>query len=463
MLGSLSSPCRCVSRRKLIQFLYPRKLATSPRQDELSYKLRQKHTVFNDFAYIETLAGKGGDGCVSFLREKFLPKGPPNGGSGGSGGDVYIMAVEGETSLAETRRAKAKGGANGRGSSLNGKKGEDLLLKVPVGTVVRELELPMHLQTLNDAKDRGPWVHYPGDAEVNSESDRLQEAEKTLRKHARSLNHAASRRMAAEKILLDLSSPTPASKPHLLCRGGVGGFGNTFFQTAENRAPRFASRGQSGEHKYFALELKTLADVGLVGLPNAGKSTFLGAISNARPRVADWAFTTLSPYLGTITYMDERFTVADIPGIIRGASQNKGLGHGFLRHIERADILAMVIDLSNAPVEDYATLRAELKAHSAGLETRQSIIIANKADLPETEQALHDLRQAVDGVWSQIDAQIRSCQTKPLVVPLSSKDQMGVKQAVEIMKVLVRRQKARRREAEAMAAEQEELPKIIDA
>lgn len=441
MYRSVFVSSRCPWRKGTLLLSNARHITTVPRDIDLSYKLKEKHTTFNDHSFIETVAGKGGDGCVSFLREKFLPKGPPNGGSGGPGGDIYIMAIEGETSLAETRRARALSGSNGRGSSMNGKKGDDLLIKVPVGTLVRELTLPDHMSTVRESDDRGHWVHYPGYADDNLESDRLRDAEKTLQKHRRSLTSVNHRRLRTEKILLDLSTPTPANSPHLLCRGGVGGFGNTFFQTADNRAPRFASRGLLGEHKYFELELKTLADIGLVGLPNAGKSTFLGAISNARPRVADWAFTTLSPYLGTISYLDGKFTVADIPGIIEGASQNKGLGHGFLRHIERADILALVIDLSNTPVEDYRILRSELEAHTSGLQNRQSIIIANKADIPGTEDALHELRNAVDVVWSENADNTNSYQTKPLVVPLSSKDQMGVKQAVEVMKSLVKKQR----------------------
>lgn len=418
---------------------------TPAAKGDLSHKFRTKSTAFNDHTFLEIEAGRGGDGCVSFLREKFLPKGPPNGGSGGHGGDVYIMAIEGETSLAETRRVKSMTGRHGRGSSMNGKKGEDLIIKVPIGTIVREVELPAHARVSKELNSGGTWVHYPGYAEDNLESDRLREAERILLKQQRSLLPATGRRqIAADRILLDLSASTPANSPHLLCRGGLGGFGNTFFQTADNRAPRFASRGLIGEHKYFELELKTLADVGLVGMPNAGKSTFLGAISNARPRVANWAFTTLSPYLGTISYPEGKFTVADIPGIIEGASQNRGLGHGFLRHIERADILAFVVDLSNNPVEDYGILRAELSAHLPALGHRQSIVIANKADVSGTQTALKNLQAAVDEIWLKRKKSPHVIQSKPLVIPLSSRDQMGVEQAIEIIKSLVEARRATR-------------------
>lgn len=425
-----SNPCSACRRYSAID------APTTPTRD-LSHKFVEKGSTFNDHVFVKVEAGKGGDGCVSFLREKYLPKGPPNGGSGGHGGDIYIMAVEGETSLSTSPRVRSTHGQNGRGSSMNGKKGEDMIIKVPVGTVVKELNMPDRMLPQEDETVRGPWVHYPRYEEDNLESDRLREAEKILKKQQRSLMPSnARRKQEAEKIVLDLDKPTAQNNPYLLCRGGIGGFGNTFFLTAENRAPRFASRGLPGEQKYLELELKTLADVGLVGLPNAGKSTFLGAISNARPRVGNWAFTTLTPYLGTISNADGRFTVADIPGIIQGASLNKGLGHGFLRHIERAEILAFVIDLSNDPVGDYLTLRSELKAYSPGLENRQSIIIGNKADIEGTETALLELRTAVDKIWSEI-RNLSGKQTRPVVLPLSSKDHMGVKHAIEIMRTLV--------------------------
>ncbi|CCG84978.1 protein of unknown function [Taphrina deformans PYCC 5710] len=420
--------------------------STTPR--DLSYKLVGKGSTYNDHVFVKTTAGRGGDGCVSFLREKYLAKGPPNGGSGGHGGDVYIMAVEGENSLSTPQMIRSAHGQGGRGSSMNGKKGEDVVIKVPVGTVVRELDMPERMTRSDVEDERGPWVHYPRYEDDNVGSDRLREAEKILRKQQRSLLPSISRnREPVRKILLDLDTATPANNPFLLCRGGLGGFGNTFFLTADNRAPRFASRGLVGEERYFELELKTLADIGLVGLPNAGKSTFLGAISNAKPRVADWAFTTLTPYLGTISDNEGSFTVADIPGIIHGASENRGLGHDFLRHIERAGILAFVIDLSGTPVEDYLTLRAELEAYSPGLETRQAIIIGNKADLDGTMDGLRELRIKVDEVWNRRDgkpgAGLDRALSKPLVIPLSSKDQMGVKQAIGVMKSLIAAQRQR--------------------
>ncbi|ORY77772.1 P-loop containing nucleoside triphosphate hydrolase protein [Protomyces lactucae-debilis] len=430
--------------------------AASPR--DVSHKFQ---TTFNDQAFVKTEAGNGGNGCVSFLREKYLPKGPPNGGSGGPGGDVYIMAVDGETSLNVPTRVKAVQGMHGRGSSMNGRKGDDVVIKVPVGTIVRELELPAHelrMRAANAENDllsgshdsKGPWVHYPRYEEDNLGSDRLQEAEKILKRATLSLTpremrprKGKLRHLPVPKLFFDLDKPTPLNNPILLCRGGLGGFGNTFFLTADNRAPRFASRGLPGQERYFELELRTLADVGLVGLPNAGKSTFLSAISNARPRVAAWAFTTLSPHLGTLSFPSgDRFTVADIPGIISGASQNRGLGHGFLRHIERASVLAFVIDLAGAdPAGDFRTLRSELAAYREGLDCRTCLVIANKADISGTEGSLKALKEAVAEAWQSAQAKGID-QPMPLVVPLSSKDQMGVQQAIDLMKTLVDRARA---------------------
>lgn len=398
------------------------------------HKFSTRGSVFTDHTFIRAEAGRGGDGCVSFLREKYLPKGPPNGGSGGPGGDVYIVATEGETSITVPQQMKAGHGSHGRGSSMNGKKGIDTIINVPVGTVVRELDMPENMQSNHDASVRDVWVHYPRFEEENLQSDRLKEAERILKYQQRSMT---PKRHKVGKIHLDLDKATPVNKPFLLCRGGIRGIGNTFFATANNRAPRMASRGLEGEHRYFELELKTLANVGLVGLPNAGKSTFLRAISNAKPRVANYAFTTLTPYLGTINHQSEgRFTVADIPGIIEGASENKGLGHGFLRHIERAEILAFVIDLSVSPAEDYTTLRRELQAYLPELDNRQSVVIANKADIKDTDTKLEALDDAVLEHWSNLrDTGSRT--TRPLIIPLSSKNQEGVDHAIRILAKLV--------------------------
>ena len=413
----------------------------------LQSKAIQSGPTFTDHVHIRAEAGRGGDGCVSFMREKYLPKGPPNGGSGGHGGDIYIMAVEGQQSLNVSHTIKADKGMSGKGSSMNGRKGTDLVIQVPIGTIVRELELPENMREPEDRNDSGRWVHFPRYEDENLQSDRLKEAERILNYHQKSF----VARGRQKKIVLDLDTSTKHNEPHLLCKGGVGGFGNTIFMTADNRAPRIASRGLIGEQKYFELELKTLADIGLVGLPNAGKSTFLRAISKAKPKVGDYAFTTLTPHLGTIAYDDGRFTVADIPGIIEGASRNKGLGHGFLRHIERASILCFVIDLSRSPVEDYLTLRQELQNYLPGLQDRRAMIIANKADLAEAQSNLASLKQAVQTVLESSSK--NSSVPMATIVPISALNQLGVDRVLQVMQSMIK--VARAEDASSLKAKEE--------
>ncbi|KAI7862301.1 P-loop containing nucleoside triphosphate hydrolase protein, partial [Spinellus fusiger] len=272
---------------------------------------------FIDFVRFTAKGGDGGDGCVSFHREKYLPKGPPNGGNGGRGGDVILRSsVDASTLKYLGTTCNGKRGQNGLGGGRHGMTGDHCVIEVPVGTVLRQV---------------------------------------------------------------DFSAP---DQEVVLCRGGTGGYGNPYFLTNDNRSPKFATRGRKGEVRAFEMELKTIADVGLVGLPNAGKSTLLGAISNAHPKQASYAFTTLHPYVGTVDYADSyQLTVADIPGLIQGAHKNIGLGHAFLRHVERAKMLVYVIDLGGvAPWEDLRVLQYELEAYHTGLTQRPSLIIANKAD-----------------------------------------------------------------------------------
>ncbi|RPB04121.1 GTP-binding protein Obg/CgtA [Choiromyces venosus 120613-1] len=293
---------------------------------------------FADMQELTLIAGSGGNGCVSFLREKFIPYGPANGGNGGSGGSIYVQAVYGETSLHKLSREctiRAKPGRNGKGSSINGKRGDDVIIRVPVGTY--------------------PKSHHLGASAMLE------------------ITHP-------RKVYLDLSKPT--LEPILLVPGAPGGLGNPNFVTDGRRRPKFATKGGKGAQMKIQLELKMLADIGLVGLPNAGKSSFLRAVSGRKARVGEWAFTTLAPNIGTIV-LDERhilpprlgetqkrlprFTIADIPGLIADAHLNKGLGHGFLRHIERAKALCFVIDLSREdPVEDLKGLWREIKAYEQG-------------------------------------------------------------------------------------------------
>lgn len=332
-------------------------------------------------------AGAGGNGCVSFLREKYIEEGPPNGGDGGSGGSIYIQAIENLTSLHKLARRgiiRASRGKNGQGKSKGGKRGDDILIQVPVGTVVREIgrhdpvaeerarmraPKKQAVDEDGDVVDYTPvrldrWVLYPG----ANPSDYLTVAFPRLKPRRQGI--AAMEPEAP--IHLDLSEPM--DKPMLLAAGGAGGMGNPHFVTRAMGRPKFASRGEGGMKLELDFELKLLADVGLVGKPNAGKSTLLRSLTNSRTRIGNWEFTTLSPHIGTVIIDDHRgrplveskrrrthFTIADIPGLVEDAHLDRGLGLGFLRHIDRAGILAFVVDLSvGDPVEELQKLWHEL-------------------------------------------------------------------------------------------------------
>ncbi|QDS68246.1 hypothetical protein FKW77_010610 [Venturia effusa] len=368
-------------------------------------------TPFTDNCTVTLHAGSGGHGCVSFLREKFIAHGPPNGGDGGSGGNIYIQAVRGETSLhriARRREVKAGRGKNGQGSSIGGKRGEDVLLQVPVGTVVREIgrmdpltieEQDFWEEISNKRKKNVKGDEEDEDAMVNMTIPGMRRREKwllfpsadpsvVLRHGLPELPKPRRSNLAAacpsSPIHLDLD--THMENPIILAAGAMGGLGNPHFLSKDFPRPKFATKGDAGMKLMLHMELKLLADVGLVGLPNAGKSTLLRSISNSRARVGNWAFTTLQPNIGTIVLDDykgrskleslarksnrTRFTVADIPGVIEDAHLDKGLGLSFLRHIERAAILAFVVDLSAGPavpalkalwkeVGEYETIRAQ--------------------------------------------------------------------------------------------------------
>ncbi|KAL8911111.1 MAG: hypothetical protein Q9171_003649 [Xanthocarpia ochracea] len=352
-------------------------------------------TVFTDKCQLTLAAGSGGHGCISFLREKFIADGPANGGDGGSGGNIYIQAIRGETSLHKLARRgiiKAGRGKNGQGKAKGGPRGEDVLLQVPVGTVIREISrrdpvAEEEEQRLNANEDevrgqwrRDRWILYPSSIPSDYATAEFPDIQRS-RKSGVALTQVPA------PIDLDLSQPTEA--PILLAAGAVGGLGNPHFVSKTFPKPKFATKGDPGVTITVELELKLLADVGFVGLPNAGKSTLLRAMSRSRARVGSWAFTTLQPNIGTVVLDNHQgrpqlsasratgeprtyFSVADIPGLIPDAHKDRGLGLGFLRHVERAQVLAFVVDLgAGDAVEALKNLWRELAAFEnlRGIET----------------------------------------------------------------------------------------------
>ena len=303
-------------------------------------------TAFVDKARITVKAGNGGNGCVSFHREKYIAAGGPDGGDGGNGGHIILQVDDNLSTLMDfryKRKYTAENGVDGAGQRKSGKDGKSLTIRVPRGTLVR-------------------------DAETN-------------------------------EIIQDMSG----DEPYILCRGGKGGWGNTHFATPTRQAPRFAKSGLPGESHDVVLELKLLADVGLVGFPNVGKSTLLSVVSKARPKIANYHFTTLFPNLGVV-YVDEgvSFVMADIPGIIEGASEGAGLGHDFLRHIDRCRLLVHVVDVSGSegrdPVADFDAINLELTQYNEALASRPQIVVANKADILADENLLDALRAHVEAL-----------------------------------------------------------------
>ncbi|KAJ1981332.1 GTPase of the mitochondrial inner membrane that associates with the large ribosomal subunit [Dimargaris xerosporica] len=368
---------------------------------------------FVDVKRIMVRGGKGGNGCVSFLREKYVDVGPPNGGNGGRGGSVRVCVDPQESTLNYIQsQYRAPAGTNGAGKSKHGANGDDCVLRVPPGTVIRELDPPSKPPTPasasslsvppqpvattedgNEVMVKGfrPWAAAVADEQAASSpqtqspfvyysdwEDLGETANVRIPPQFRPRRGSA---VPAPKLSIDMLDVSQDSV--VLAKGGLGGLGNPYFATSTNRSPKYALKGLLGEQRWFELELKTIADAGLVGLPNAGKSTFLRAVSNAHPKVAPYPFTTLNPYLGTIDYDDmAQLTLADIPGLIAGAHANHGLGHQFLRHVERSHVLVYVLDIGKPdPWNDLATLQRELQLYSADLLHKPALIVGNKADL----------------------------------------------------------------------------------
>ena len=319
---------------------------------------------FFDEATITVQSGDGGRGCLSFRREKHVPRGGPDGGDGGKGGDVILKSTSRRRTLYPfqlKRQFKAKNGAHGQGKQKTGRNGQDLIIEIPPGTLVK-------------------------DADSN-------------------------------EVLKDF---TAAGESYIVVRGGQGGLGNTRFKTSTNRAPRYAQPGEAGQFHKLKLELKLLADVGIIGLPNAGKSTLISKISSATPKIGDYPFTTLTPTLGVVeTGWGEPFVVADIPGLIEGAHQGAGLGTQFLRHIERTRILVHMVDAGTIdpdhPLDDYETVNKELKSFNPQLTEKPQIVALNKMDLP--------------GVQEAADAFAAALVTEPVIL-ISAIKKKGVKQLI---------------------------------
>ncbi len=320
-------------------------------------------SFFVDEAVINVRSGKGGQGCVSFRREKFIPFGGPNGGDGGDGGSVIFIVRDNVRTLYNIKRQKhffAHNGSPGEGKQKSGKSGEDSVIVVPPGTIIIDNETNELIKDLGNNKT-----------------------------------------------------------PFTLITGGKGGRGNMHFATSTNQAPRYAQPGLPGQEMKIRLELKLIADVGLVGFPNTGKSTFLSVISNARPKIADYPFTTLVPNLGVVNVEHESFVVADIPGIIEGASDGLGLGLAFLKHIERTGILLYMINIETDDyLEQYDKLKLEIERYSKKLATKKHFITVTKADIENSEQKIAELKNVIGENISVI----------------SSITQLGIKQLIYKLK-----------------------------
>jgi GTPase len=331
--------------------------------------------MFVDRIKVYAQAGTGGRGCVSFRREKFVPKGGPDGGDGGRGGDVILRAdrhVDNLSNLFYEPIIKAKNGSHGKGKKMAGRAGANKIVKVPLGTIVWRAEDEKSSTPNSDKSRAGAQQRMP---DSDQSAIRIPQSEMDL--------------------IVDLVRD---GEEFVLCRGGEGGKGNVHFKSSRNRAPRQYTNGEEGEQGHFLLELRTIADAGLVGYPNAGKSTLLRKLSAARPKVAAYPFTTLHPVVGVMELPGyQRATVADIPGLIEGAHRGLGLGHEFLRHITRCPILIFVIDVAGSegrsPVEDLENLRKEIDLYDPALSSRPWLVVANKMDLRNANENLETLRE----------------------------------------------------------------------
>jgi GTPase len=354
-----------------------------------------------DHVNISVRAGNGGAGAVSFRREKFIPKGGPDGGDGGKGGNVYIETDPNLSTLqdfAHNKKFAAQDGGKGHGKKMSGPKGDDIVIKVPVGTSIKMTRLALETDAERDVRVRGMKLGILGKLfrQGHIEGDTWQ--------------------------YIDLDKTDMSLR---IARGGKGGRGNVHFKGSSRTTPMIAEDGQMGEAFEVEMELKLLADVGLVGLPNAGKSTLLSVLSNARPKVADYEFTTLEPNLGVLKAADKHMVIADIPGLIEGASEGKGLGIQFLRHIERTRVLVHLVPAIGGTPEEifekYKVIRKELKTYGGGLEDKKEIVVLSKIDLVD-----ESLVKKTVSLFKK---------KKVSIMPMSSATNVGIKELIgELMR-----------------------------
>jgi GTP-binding protein len=379
--------------------------------------------MFIDEIKVYAKAGHGGKGCVAFHREAYIPKGGPSGGNGGRGGSVILQADHDLNNLINqyfVPKLIAQAGEGGMGKGMDGHAGKDLIVKVPCGTLVWKLASPAKIE---DGKDEGetekptfktsaskrPLIRSSGGA-FAQEIDLSQED-----------SESAGETVGKGELVADL---TGHGQQFVLCKGGRGGLGNRNFATARRQTPRFAQPGEPGEEGDYLFELRIMADVGLVGYPNAGKSTLLTAISRARPKIAPYPFTTLHPQIGIVEYKDyKRLVVCDVPGLIEGAHNNVGLGHAFLRHIQRCKILVLLLDMAGtdnrAPWDDYKQLLRELEFYDPTLLEKPRYVVANKMDEPAAEENLKKFKRKI---------------TKTPVLPIAA----GFDEGIDKFKKLIR-------------------------
>jgi GTPase len=374
--------------------------------------------MFVDRIKVFAQAGKGGRGCVSFRHEKFVPKGGPDGGDGGRGGDIILRADRHTDHLAHLFYEpiiKAKNGGHGRGKKMHGRNAPDKIVKVPVGTMVYQI------RSMNDG------MRFEGERSEDTIPNRESsiddsEIEEQPRRFTdeQSIHDPSAIDDPQSDLLADL---TREGQEFLLCKAGAGGKGNVHFKSSRNRAPREYTEGGEGESGHFLLELRSIADVALVGYPNAGKSTLIQQISAARPKIAPYPFTTLHPVIGIVDLGDyRRATVADIPGLIEGAHHNLGLGHDFLRHVTRCRLFLFVLDMAGSegrsPIADLESLRREIALYDPRLSERPWFVVANKMDLPQAKENLRAFQKRFP---------------QRIVVPISAKEGRGISELKRLL------------------------------